>query len=127
MDAQRVNEITVLLEGVALPAKRKELVEYAAHEDKGVAAQLRQLLPDQEFDRLDAVGEVLMRPPQPPDPPRKVPAPESGKPPGGADYVNPSPESGAVKRAAPRTHPTTVALEEQTKLQKKQKAKQEGG
>jgi Protein of unknown function (DUF2795) len=125
MDAQRVNEITVLLEGVALPAKRKELVEYAAHEDREVATLLAERLPDREFDRLDAVGEVLMQAPPPPEPPQKLSVPESGEPPGGDDYLNPSPESGEVRVSAPRTHPPQMVLEEQAKLQKKQQAKQE--
>jgi len=49
------------------------------------------------------------------------PVPESGKPPGGDDYLRPFPEPGAVRD----TEPPTDVLEEQSKTQKKQKAKQE--
>jgi Protein of unknown function (DUF2795) len=126
MDAQRASEIQTLLEGVPLPAKRKQLVDYATHEDRAVASLLERLLPDREFSRLDEVGDELTRQPQPPGPPERLPQAESGRPPGGDDYTNPSPESGSVRVSAPRTHPPKVALEEQTKLQKKQQAKQKG-
>jgi hypothetical protein len=101
VDARRVNEIAVLLEGVPLPAKRQLLVEYARHEDAGVAELLRERLPDQEFDRLDAVAELLAGPPRSPRPSQRLPLPESGEPPGGDDYLQAFPEPGAVRSSAP--------------------------
>lgn len=123
VNAQRANEIQVLLEGVPLPASRAALVRYARGEDRDAAALLLQLLPDREYDRLDEVGEALMDGAKPPSPSSALPIPESGKPPGGDDYLQPFPESGAVEEPEP---PTDV-LEQQAKTQKKQKAKQEAG
>lgn len=125
MKAQRAVEIQAVLEGIPLPARRRELVEYAAHEDREAAALLARLLPDREFDRLDAVGEALTQPPRAPQAPQKLPVPESGKPPGGPEYLNPSPDSGRVRPSAPRTHPPKKVLQEQTKLQKKQQQRRE--
>jgi hypothetical protein len=125
MNAQRVNEIQALLEGVPLPASRSMLVQYAAAEDRETAQLLQQRLPDQEFDRLDSVGELLLGGVGPPYPPAPLPIPESGEPPGGADYLRPFPQPGAVRPSSPKTHPQSKVLEEQTKTQKKQKAKQD--
>ena len=63
-------ELQVVLEGVALPAPRQELLEYALLQ--GVSAQLFALLealPDREYGSIDEVAETLV-PVQPP------PAPE---------------------------------------------------
>jgi hypothetical protein len=125
MNAQRSAELQALLEGIPLPASRSDLLDYARSQDASAAAVL-EALPDGDYDRLDAVGEALLRPPRPPRPgSQRPPRPESGKPPGGDDYLNPSPESGAVRPSAPRTHPPQMVLEEQTQLQQKQKKRQE--
>ena len=72
MEAQRAAEIQVVLEGIRLPASRDALVRYARPEDAAAASAL-QRLPDREYDRLDAVGEELMRTPEPPtNPPRQT-------------------------------------------------------
>jgi hypothetical protein len=128
MNAQRAAEIQVLLEGVPLPAKRDMLVAYADREDAEAAALLR-TIPDKEYNRLDAVGEALMHPPQPPQPAQSLPQPESGKPPGGSAYLGEAGEdadTGRVRHDAPRTNPPKKALEKQTSKQKRQKAVQEG-
>jgi len=119
--AQQANEIQALLEGVPLPATRDMLVRYAQAEDGDVAALLQQRLPDQEFSHLDDVAELLTGGVTPPHSPTPLPIPESGKPPGGDDYLNPSPEPGRVRNTSPQSQ----VLEQQTKTQKKQKAKQE--
>ena len=84
--------LQTLLEGVALPAEREELIRYAEREG-ATPTQLGMLarLPDREFETIDEVGEELV-PVQPeredevPDAPRE----ESGDPPGGDDYLKPS-------------------------------------
>ena len=126
MNTQRAAEIQAVLEGVPLPAKKSDLVEYAKAQDEGVARELEGL-PDEEFDRLDAVGEVLMLVPTRPKEDGRLPLPESGKPPGGADYLTPGPtDTGLVRHSAPRQNPPQQALEQATKLRKKQKAEQGG-
>jgi hypothetical protein len=125
VDAQRSAELQVLLEGVSLPAARKALIDYAAAQDTTAAADLEQL-PDREYDRLDAVGEALLRRPKAPPPPPKPPRPESGKPPGGDGYLAPRTESGAVRPSAPRTHPPEQPISEQSQLQQAQQKTQQG-
>jgi hypothetical protein len=124
--AQRANEIQALLEGIPLPATRKMLVEYAASEDGDVARLLEQRLPDEEYERLDKVGELLLGAAGSAYAPTPLPVSESGKPPGGDDYLKPFPQPGAVRPSAPAAHPQSKVLEEQSKTQKKQKAKQGG-
>ena len=101
------------------------LVQYAAAEDREAAQLLHQRLPDEQFDRIDKVGELLLGAAGPPHPSTPLPVPESGKPPGGDDYLRPFPTPGAVRESAPKAHPQSKVLEEQTKTQKKQKAKQD--
>jgi len=125
VDHQRSNEIQALLEGVPLPASRDVLVAYAYAQDPSAAHELEQL-PEREYDRLDAVGDALLRPPKPPQPPPRAPRAESGRPPGGDDYVTAFPSSGAVRPSAPRSNPPQQTIEQQTKLQNEQKARQEG-
>lgn len=82
-------ELEALLEGVPLPARRDQLVEYAAEQggDGGAVRALRSL-PARVFRSLDEVGEEL-DPVQPPDPGPARPRPraESGTPPGGPGYT----------------------------------------
>jgi hypothetical protein len=83
--------VQVVLEGVALPAKRDELLEYAGRQgaEPWVVQELRRL-PDREFRSLDEVGEALAPvQPSPDEPAAKRPAAESGAPPGGDAYVSP--------------------------------------
>jgi hypothetical protein len=126
VDTQRTAEIQAVLEGIPLPAKKAELVEYARAQDDGIARELEGL-PDEEFDRLDAVGELLMLVPTAPRPDGRLPLPESGKPPGGPDYLTPNPsDTGLVRHSAPRHNPPQQAIEKATTLRKKQKAEQGG-
>jgi hypothetical protein len=126
VDTRLAAELQVLLEGVPLPARKRELVEYARSQD-GDAARHLESLPDREYRSLDEVGEALA-PVQPSrsQPQAAVPREESDAPPGGEDYVQPHPEPGAVRHDAPPDNPPQKALEQQTKTQKKQKAAQGG-
>jgi hypothetical protein len=86
MNTQRAAEIQVVLEGIRLPATRRELIAHASLYDAAVAAELA-VLPDRAYDRIDEVGEALLRV----QPVTRVtphsPKPESGLPPGGDSYV----------------------------------------
>jgi hypothetical protein len=125
MNLQRVAEIQVVLEGVKLPATRDELVRYAETYDTEAARELASIS-NREYERLDDVGEELA----PTQPARastqKPPRPESGKPPGGDDYLRPFPESGKVRPDAPRDNPPQKAIEQAQETVKKQKAAQGG-
>ncbi len=124
MDAQQSAELQVLLEGVPLPASRDMLLSYARAQDASAVALLESL-PDREYERLDEVGEALLPRPRRPQPPERLPQPESGKPPGGDDYLLAFPESGAVRPSAPASKPPEQQIEQQTKTQRRQQAKQE--
>jgi Protein of unknown function (DUF2795) len=125
MNAQRVAEIQVVLEGVKLPATRDELVRYAEAQDAQAASELG-WISDREYGRIDEVAEELL-PTQPvPVAQRKPPRPESGQPPGGDDYLRPFPESGAVRPDAPRDNPPQKAIDKATETTKRQKAAQGG-
>jgi Protein of unknown function (DUF2795) len=115
-----------LLEGVDLPASKRDLISYAREQEDGTSVvQLLERLPDQEFRSLDDVGEALA----PVQPTRSAqerqPKPESDQPPGGDDYVNPDPETGTVRDDAPPDNPPAKAIEEQTQAQNEQKERQE--
>jgi hypothetical protein len=99
----RTAELQTLLEGVALPAPRQELLDYALLQ--GVSAELFALLealPDREYRSIDEIAETLapVQPPPAPEEP-EVPQPESGLPPGGEAYTDPSAEPGAVRERGP--------------------------
>jgi hypothetical protein len=96
MNLQRAAEIQVVLEGITLPATREQLVQYAALQDAEAAVELERI-PDRKYQSIDEVGETLAH--TQPDFPAKSPGPhpESGAPPGQADYVNPSPMPGAIR------------------------------
>jgi hypothetical protein len=96
MNLQRAAEIQVVLEGIALPASRDELVRYAALQDAEAAVELERIR-DRTYESIDEVGEELA--PTKPNLPAKqpVPQPESGALPGKADYVNPDPTPGAIR------------------------------
>jgi hypothetical protein len=121
---QETAEIQVMLEGVDLPARKRELLEYARREDPDAARRL-QALPDREYRSLDEVGEALVGV----QPPSKLgdvhtPREESDLPPGGDDYLNPRPQPGAVRSDAPPENPPQKAIEQQTKTQMEQQERQ---
>ena len=97
--SSRVAQLQVLLEGVPLPAKKQELIRYARGEDAGPGElALLEALPDSDYSSIDEVGETL-QPVQPVTQPEQPEQPkaESGLPPGGDAYTDPSAESGAVR------------------------------
>jgi hypothetical protein len=119
MNLQRAAEIQVVLEGVKLPATREQLVRYAALQDAEAAVELERIT-DREYESIDDVGEELA-----PTSPvhvsaERLPKPESGKLPGGDDYLRPFPESGRVDPDAPPDNPPQKAIEKASKAQKKQ-------
>jgi len=124
MNLQRAAEIQAVLEGIDLPATRDELVRYAAHEDRDAAAALERI-EDRSYDRIDAVGEQLAPTAVAARGSIRLPRPESGKPPGGPDYLQPFPASGGVRPSAPRDNPPAKTIEQQTKTQKRQKQNQQ--
>jgi hypothetical protein len=126
VDQQRAAEIQVALEGVTLPASRDELVRYAQSQDPSLVGELLSLLPDRTYEALDDVGEALAPVQLSRRSEERPPKPESGEPPGGADYVNPSPRSGAVRDDAPPDNPPSRVLEEQSSTQKRQQHRQGG-
>jgi Protein of unknown function (DUF2795) len=124
VNSQRAAELQTVLEGIALPATRRQLIDYAAREDASFSSELERL-PDREYSRIDEIAEelVAVQPARPIASP--LPKPESGKPPGGADYLRPHPsDTGRVRHDAPRDNPPQKAIEQQTKTQKRQKAAQ---
>jgi len=124
MSFQRAAELQALLEGIDLPASREELIAYAAREDGAAALELERIPPG-EYERIDAVGEALRRT-QPLSPDGRVlPKPESGLPPGGSDYVNVSPESGAVRPPEGSVTPPQQVLEQQTQTLDRQQQSQQ--
>jgi hypothetical protein len=125
VDTQRAAELQALLEGVPLPAHKRELLTYARSQDDRVAEELA-ALPDREYRSLDEVGETLA-PVQPPrsQPDAALPREESDLPPGGENYVRPHPEPGAVQHDAPPDNPPQKVLEQQTKAQKEQLERQQ--
>ena len=124
MNHQRAAELQVVLEGVALPAKKRDLIAYAREQDESAIDDLRQL-PDREYASLDEVGEALA-PVQPswlqpvPPPPHE----ESDEPPGGDAYLDPNAEPGAVRPSGPASNPPQKTLEQQSKTQKQQQERQ---
>ena len=124
MDTQRAAEIQAVLEGIPLPATRSELIEYCRAQAPALAHELDGL-PDEEYGRLDEVGELLTLVPAAPKPGDDLPRPESGKPPGGPAYLTPYPsDTGKVRHDAPRDNPPQKAIEQASQTQKKQKAAQ---
>jgi hypothetical protein len=83
------SQISSLLAGAPLPARRDELVAYAEEEgaDEEELAALR-ALPDREYESAADVGDAL-RPvePQPPAAEPAEPSAQSGEPPGGPAYT----------------------------------------
>lgn len=127
MAVQRSAQIQVLLEGVALPANKQRLIEYARTEDANAADAL-EAIPDREYRSLDEVGEALASvQPSWPKPDAARPHEESDSPPGGDDYTRPHPEPGAVRPSAPAANPPQRVIEAQAKKQKAQQRRQQAG
>jgi hypothetical protein len=83
---QQRAQLEALLEGVSLPATKKDLAKHLkAYGGKREAASLKRL-PSRRYATIDEVGEAL----QPVQPDRsqgrKTPRPESDLPPGGDSY-----------------------------------------
>jgi hypothetical protein len=118
--------LQTLLEGVPLPAEKRDLIAYAQEQGDHVPAGLLERLPDREYRSLDEVGEALA-PVQPSAAEDEAPMPraESDLPPGGDDYVEPSPVPGGVRHDAPPGNPPQKAIEQQSKRQNAQKERQE--
>lgn len=125
MSSQRTAELQTVLEGVDLPAGKKQLLAYARSQDERVAGVLLSL-PDREYRSIDEVAEALS-PVQPafPQADAQPPRDESGAPPGGDAYLDPDAEPGAVRPSGPASNPPQKALEEQTKSQKRQQERQQ--
>ncbi|HEU4657681.1 MAG TPA: DUF2795 domain-containing protein [Capillimicrobium sp.] len=76
-----------LLEGVPLPATKRDLERHLERAGGREAARAVRDLPDRRYATIDEVGEALA-PVQPSwAAPRRVPGPESDLPPGGAGYA----------------------------------------
>lgn len=99
MELMEIAELQAALEGVSLPAEKPELIEYAAAQAV-TPGQLRLLarLPERKFATIDEVAECLLavQPKYAQEVPHE-PREESDLPPGGDDYTNASPVSGAVR------------------------------
>jgi hypothetical protein len=100
---REVAQLQVLLEGVSLPAKKRELIDYARGQEHEGLAGLLERLPDREYGSIDEVGEELA-PVQPEwlSPDAHEPRAESDLPPGGDAYTDASAEPGAVRQHGPR-------------------------
>jgi hypothetical protein len=121
---QRTAELQTVLEGVPLPARKRDLIAYAHRHDAAAARDL-DTLADREYRSLDDVGEELMGvQPSRPSPETQRPREESGEPPGGDAYTDPDAEPGAVRPSAPASNPPQKTLEQQTKIQKRQQERQ---
>jgi hypothetical protein len=102
--------IQTVLEGVPLPATKKELIDYARSQDAGERVLgILGWVEDREYASLDEVGEEIV-PVQPklavPNPER--PPVESDLPPGGSSYTDPHPTAGAI-----RDEPDVLEYEQQ--------------
>jgi hypothetical protein len=99
VNAQRAAELQVVLEGIRLPATRGELIAYARAWDPVAATELG-AIPDRAYDRIDEVGEALLRVQPVVEPESRLPRPESGLPPGGDSYVLGEQHAGAGDNGA---------------------------
>jgi hypothetical protein len=129
VDTQRAAELQVLLEGVPLPAKRQELVDYALGQDEGYRFRGDlESIPEREYRTLDEVGEELVGvQPAPSGDPVPLPRDESGQPPGGDAYTDPDPDTGAIRPDWPEDNPPEKVLEKQSEIQKTQQQRQQEG
>jgi hypothetical protein len=90
-----------LLVGVALPAGKQELIDYAERQPRGAAVAVRLAsIPDREYRALQDVGEELEpRQVEQGGMPSRLPQEESDLPPGGSAYVGESVEPANVVAA----------------------------
>ncbi len=97
--------VQVLLEGVALPAEKNDLLEYARRQEPDPAALAAlHRLPDREYDRLDDVGEAIANvQPQRTRSEAEEPQEESDAVPGGSrDYITAHPpDTGKMRDLEP--------------------------
>jgi hypothetical protein len=87
----RIAELQVVLEGVPLPAAKRELVAHARGEDAPRAiVALLEALPERKYASIDEVAETI-QPVQPAAPRSQPHEPkvESGALPGGEAYTTP--------------------------------------
>jgi hypothetical protein len=75
-----------LLEGVPLPAHKRDLIRYAREQDGNAALELLERLPEREYKSVDEVGEALA-PVQPraSNDAAQLPREKRDRPPGGDD------------------------------------------
>ena len=125
MNLQRSAEIQAVLEGIRLPAQKRELISYMREQDSSFVPDLEGL-PDEEFRSIDEVGRLLSLVPTAPKAGDELPRAESGNPPGGDDYLVAHPDdTGRVRHTAPPTNPPQQALEQAAKTKKRQMAAQD--
>jgi Protein of unknown function (DUF2795) len=101
--SQATAELQALLEGVALPAPKRELLDYARAQNAPLDLMLLlERLPERKYHSLDEVGEAL-DPVQPSwqHAPVQTPREESDLPPGGEAYTDASAEPGWVRERGP--------------------------
>jgi hypothetical protein len=60
MTIREADDLGALLEGVPLPARKRELVGYARRRDHAGLALLIGKLPEREYDSLDEVAQELV-------------------------------------------------------------------
>jgi uncharacterized protein DUF2795 len=90
-----------VLVGVALPARRNELLAYAVQQraEPPLLDALSTLSDQTEYESLDDVVEELLQvQPKRVDVQPHEPETKSGKPPGGESYTEKHPTPGAVRR-----------------------------
>ena len=100
MDPADAAQLKAALVGVALPAEKQQLLEYAVQQraEPRLLDGLRSLSEDTTYESLDQVIEELVHV-QPPrvDPDPHEPKEEAGAPPGGDAYTDKDPETGKVR------------------------------
>jgi hypothetical protein len=99
VNSAQAAELKTTLVGVALPAQKPELLEYAVQQraEPELLAGLRTLSDEKKYESLDEVIEDLLQvQPARLDPQPREPHEESGLPPGGDAYTEKHPESGRV-------------------------------
>lgn len=100
MDSAAAAELKTALVGVALPATKSELLEYAVqqHTEPPLLDALRSLDDGREYSSLDEVVEELLQvQPSREEPVPHEPKEEAGAPPGGDAYTDPNPDTGKVR------------------------------
>ena len=92
-------ELQVVLEGVPLPASKRELFAYAQSQgaDQRLLAALRSV-PDKEYGFIDEVGEEIASvQPSWEQPQPQTPSEDSDAVPGGPDYTRVPSDTGQVR------------------------------